>query len=187
MAKNNSSLVSIGKPLVTGALSACAVKGATLPTDATTGLTGFTNLGYVSEDGLTNNFETESTDIKAFGGDTVLTVGTSRKETFEWSFIQSLDGDVLKEVFGETNVTDSSGALTIKHNSKEMPYRVFVIEMLMTGGRVKRIVIPKGKITSVGTQTYKDGEVIAYPVTLSCSPDSDGNTAIEYISKADDE
>ncbi|QJC22007.1 phage tail protein [Arcanobacterium buesumense] len=186
MAKSDSSLVTVAKPLVTGALSACPIKGAQLPTNATSELSGFTNLGYVSEDGLTNSFESESADIKAWGGDTVLTVATSRKETFEWSFIQALDADVLKEIFGEANVTDSDGTLTIKHNSKEMPYRVFVIEMLMTGGRVKRIVIPKGKITSVGAQTYKDGEVVAYPVTLSCAPDKDGNTAIEYISTVEE-
>ena len=72
-------------------------------------------------------------DIKDWGGDTVLSVGTGRKETFQMTFIQSLDPDVLKEVYGQENVKIASGnkLVTVDHNAKDMPHRVFVIEMIM--------------------------------------------------------
>lgn len=183
MAANNSALVTTGKAASTGAVFA-APTGTTLPTDATTARDeAFVALGYVGEDGLTNAIETDTEDIKAWGGDTVATVRTSRSETFSWTFIQSLDPDVLKEVFGQSNVTGTaSTALTVKHNSVPLGRRSYVFEMLMTGDRRKRIVVPSGEITEVGETTYVDGEAVGYEVTLTCFPDEAGNTAYEYIS-----
>ena len=64
--------VTTGKPKVAGAVFV-APTGTTLPTDATTALgTAFKELGYVSEDGVTNNNSPESENVKAWGGDTVL-------------------------------------------------------------------------------------------------------------------
>lgn len=59
--------VSYGKPLTDGAISTAPL-GSTLPTDATTKLdTKFKSLGYVSEDGITNENSPESEKIKAWG------------------------------------------------------------------------------------------------------------------------
>ena len=65
---NTASYVSVGKPNLSGAVYV-APKGTTLPTDATTSLgAAFTCLGYVSEDGLENQNELDSGEIKAWGG-----------------------------------------------------------------------------------------------------------------------
>lgn len=184
MATPNSSLVTAGKPLVTGALNAAPL-GTALPTDAAAKLNAaFKNLGYVSEDGLTNAVETDSEDVKAWGGDTVLKLSTSRTETFAWTFIQSLDPDVLAEVFGPDNVTNDASGIKVLHNAKALPRRAWVIETLLTGDRVKRIVVPVGQITEVGEIAYKDGEPVGFEVTLTAFPDDKGNTAYEYISAA---
>lgn len=148
MAKNDSSLASVAKPVAAGAISSGTTK-TTLPTDATTDLvTGFVKLGYVSEDGLTNGLDQDAENIKAWGGDTILTVRTSRTETFKFTLVQALDVDVLKEVYGQDNVTgDLTTGITVKHNGMELPRRAFVIDMLMTGNAVKRIVVPFGQVT----------------------------------------
>lgn len=184
MAVNNSSLVTVGKPVAAGAISA-GEANKNVPTDATTALkAGIAKLGYVSDDGLTNSVEVDTEEIKAWGGDTVLTVRTSRTETFSWTFIQTLDADVLKEVYGPENVSGTPEAgLTILHNSKDMPRRLYVFEMLMTGGYIKRIVVPNAQITEVGDVQYVDGEAVGYKVTLTCFPDATGNTVTEYIAK----
>lgn len=175
--KRNTQNVSVGKPLGTGGVFVAPVD-ATIPTNGTAELdTAFANLGYISEDGLTNTSEVDSEEIKAWGGDTVLTVQTSRSETFTFTLIESLNNDVLKQVYGQTNVSDG----VVKHNGLERARQAFVFEILLTGNKVKRIVVPSGQITEVGDITYKDGEVIGYEVTLSAYPDDKGNTAYEYI------
>lgn len=185
MAKNDSSLASVAKPVAAGAISSGTTK-TTLPTDATTDLaTGFVKLGYVSEDGLTNGIDTDVENIKAWGGDTILTVRTSRTETFKFTLVQALDVDVLKEVYGQDNVSgDLATGITVKHNNTELPRRAFVIDMLMTGNAVKRIVVPAGQVTEVGDVTYVDGTAVGYETTVTCFPDSQGNTVYEYIKKA---
>ena len=75
--------VSVGKPAVGGAIYRAAL-GSTIPTDATTSLaSAYKQLGYVSEDGLTNTNSPESDEVKAWGGDTVLTLQTSKTDTFQ--------------------------------------------------------------------------------------------------------
>lgn len=175
--------VSVGKPSAAGGIYA-GDPNDTIPTDATTALpASFSNLGYVSDEGLVNSVEASTEDVTAWGGDTVMTVRTTRSETFSWTFIQT-NADVLSEVYGPDNVTeDAGGDLTVLHNNKELPRRVYVFEILMTGNRVKRIVVPNAQITEVGDVTYVDGEAIGYEVTLSAYPDEDGNTAYEYIAE----
>lgn len=172
----NAANVSVGKPMATGVLFAAPI-GTTLPVDATSELADdFVGLGYVSEDGITNAFETDQEGIKEMGGDTVLVINTSRSETFSWTFIESLNEDVLRQVWGADNVT----AGTVIHNGKDRGAWVYVIELLLTGNKVRRIVIPNAKITEVGEVTYQNAEAIGYEVTLSALLDSEGNTAYEY-------
>ena len=92
--------VAAAKPAVGGALSVAATT-ATLPTDAVTALdTAFTSVGYISEDGITETNTRESEDIKAFGGEIVLSSQTEFSNTFQLTLIEVLNVDVLKEVFG---------------------------------------------------------------------------------------
>jgi len=177
---NTASNVSVGKPKAAGGVYSAPIATA-LPTNATTALaSGYVGLGYVSDAGLVNSISTDTNDINAWGGDRVLTVRTSRSESFKFTFIET-NADVLKEVYGQSNVTDSSGALTVLHNNTVNPTRRYVFEIALTGDRVKRIVVPQGQITEVGDVTYVDGDPIGYEVTISAYPDGSGNTAYEYI------
>lgn len=172
--------VTTGKPKVGGAIYKGAIT-ATLPTDATTALTGFTSLGYCSEDGL-RNAPTRTVDtVKAWGGDTVLTLQTEFTDTFTFTLIEALNEDVLKTVYGESNVTSATNKITIKSNSKELENIALVAEMVMTGNKACRIVIPNGKVSNVGEITYSDSEAVGYEVTITALPDAQGNTHYTYI------
>ena len=176
--------VTAGKAKVGGAVSYAAL-GATLPTTVDATLTGFTNLGYISDAGLVNSGAISNTAIKAWGGDTVLDIQTDKVDTFQFSLIEALNVDVLKVIFGATNV---SGALdtgiTVNVNSGEQTDACWVIDMAMRDGALKRVVIPSGKITAIADVTYSDSAAVGYQVTVSAHPDASGNTHYEYIKRA---
>ena len=174
--------VSVGKPKVGGAIHWAPI-GSTLPTSATETLDGaFKELGYVSEDGLTNNNSPESDTVKAWGGDTVLNLQTDRPDTFALTLLESLNTDVLKTIYGSSNVTvDGSGNITVKATAGEMPSGAWVFDMILKGGRAKRIVVPNGTISELGEITYKDDEAVGYNVTITDVPDTNGVYHYEYV------
>lgn len=178
---NDAKNVSFGKPKATGAVFV-APAGTTLPTDATTALNAaFKGLGYVSEDGLVNSVETDTENVNAWGGDLVLVGQTSFSETFTVNLLET-NAEALKVYYGADNVSVSGENITITQNSGVLPNVVVVFELVMTGGRVKRIVVPNAQIVDRSSEiTYVDGEPIAYPAVFTAYPDSNGNTHTEYI------
>lgn len=178
----NSAYVSTGKPKVGGAIFR-APKGTPLPTSATEELhEDFVDLGFVSEDGVTNSNARDSEDIKAWGGTTVLTSQTDVSDTWAAQFIEAMNVEVLKMVFGENNVTgDLEAGITVKVNAAESLEAAYVFDMILKGGVLKRVVLPCAKMSELGDTVYKDDEAIAYDVTLTALPDKDENMHYEYI------
>lgn len=182
MANNNVANVTAGKPKIGGAIYRAPI-GTTLPTDASTALAAaFENMGFVSEDGVTNSNSMESDELKAWGGDTVLNPQTAKTDTFKYKLIEALNVEVLKYVYGDDNVSGTlATGITITANSEDQAEQVIVIEMALKGGVIKRVVIPNGKVTEVGDIVYQDGDAVGYETTLTALPDTSGNTHYEYI------
>lgn len=181
----SSANVTAAKPNISGAVSSAPLKTA-LPQDAKTALNeAFKTLGYISEDGLTNENSPESEEVKAWGGQTVLSSQTDKKDTFKFKLIESLNIEVLKEVYGADNVTGTlATGITVKANANELPEHSLAIDMMLKNGSVKRIVIPRGKVSEIGEIGYKDGDPIGYELTITALPDDQGNTHYEYMQGA---
>ncbi len=178
--------VSAGKPMIGGAVHVAPI-GTTLPTDATAALdSAFADLGFMSDAGVVNDGSRTSQAIKAWGGQTVLNIQTEKNDIWTFTMIESKNVNVLKQVFGEENVTVDSqtGLITVTVNAKELPAYSWVFDMLLSDGSAKRCVLPYAQITNVGNISYTDSAAIGYETTLSALPDASGNTHYEYITAA---
>ena len=176
--------VTTGKPAVTGGIWVAPL-GSTLPTDASTALdAAFVCLGYASEDGVTNSNSPDTDTIKAWGGDTVLTPVNGKDDTWTFTLIEALNADVLKFIYGSANVTGTlSTGLKVEVNNEDTDDVALVIEMVLRGGALKRVVLPVCHVTEVGEITYADGDAVGYETTVTAQPDGSGNTHYEYILK----
>lgn len=178
---NTSSNVSFGKPKATGAVYV-APAGTAVPTDATTALAAaYKSMGYISDDGLVNTIDVDTDDVHAWGGDLVLMGQTTFGETFTVNLLET-NVDALGVYYGSGNVTNVGGVITVKQTSAALPNVVVVFELVMSGGRVKRIVVPNAQLVDrSGDITYTDGDPIMYPVKFQAYPDATGTTHTEYI------
>lgn len=181
---NDVSKVTTGKPKKGGAVFYAPV-GTTLPTDATTALDeAFVSAGYCSEDGLVNSNSPSTDTVKAWGGDIVLVTESEKTDEFSFTMIQALSVDVLKAVYGDNNVTETEGKVTVRANNEPAVAHAWVFDLRMASNKMKRIVIPNAIISELGDITYTDGDPVGYEITLSAMPDEsiDYDTHREYFS-----
>lgn len=175
--------VSTGKPNIAGAIYAAPKSSSlSIPTDATTALSSdFVCLGYVSEDGLENSNDMDTSTIKAWGGAIVYRSLTEMVDEFKFALIESENVHTLEAVYGADNVTEVDGAITINVKAENPEEKVWVFELALRGDKVKRIVVASGAVTAREPITYNDEDAIAYGLTVSAYPDADGVSHKEYI------
>ena len=178
--------VTAGKPNNNGAAFSAPV-GSTLPTDAITALdAAFTDLGFLSEDGLTRSRSLSSTTIKEWGGLPVLITDDEDITTFKFKLIEYLNTDVQKVINGDDNVTGTL-ATGLAIQPGDMQERAFVFWQRMRGGVSHRIVVPRGKITEVGDVVFKSNEAVAYDVTVTAMNDGNKKPYYEYAQTVTEE
>lgn len=182
MALGDNKNVLVGIPDVSGGLwvSDLVSETSALPTSSTElGTAGFTAVGFISEDGITEANERDTDKVKAWGGDTVRILQNEHTITYSFTFLEMGNPEVLKLLFGEDNIETSGGVTTIKKNAKVLEHKTFVIEVL-DGDKKIRLVVPDGQITETGERQFSHNAVLQVEVTIEAFSDSEGNKGYEY-------
>lgn len=175
--------VTTGKPKITGAIFRAPI-GTPLPTSATEALdAAFLELGYVSEDGVTNNNTATTETTYDWGGTPVLNEQTEKPDEWTYTLIEALNPNVLGTVYGDENVTynAAAGTIHVRAGATQVPDQVYVIDMRLRGGAMKRTVIPIGSLGEVGEIVYNRTDPVGYPITIKGMDDGTGLTHHEYI------
>lgn len=176
---NNTDNVSAAKGVKGGYIFSAPV-GTTLPANIKDDLDeAFLVLGFVSEDGYVETLDASTDDILDMNGDLMDSCATSRVESAAFTLAE-IKADTLKVQYGEENVTDVGGVITVKHNGAASAVRSYVLELLLKNGRRWRKVVPKGQSTELGDLTIKAGELCAREITVKYLADESGNTCYDY-------
>ncbi|WP_457659174.1 phage tail tube protein [Streptomyces microflavus] len=164
---------------VTGAAYVAAPKS-TLPTDSTSGWgAAFTDIGWISDDGITESNSTDATEIKGWqGGQTVRKVISSSEMTFQFTAIET-SKTVLELYHKGSKVATVSGKSVLAIKAPGPDRRTFGFDVIDGDAHI-RIVIPDGEVTETGDITYKSDEAVAYELTITAYPGPDGTVAIKY-------
>ena len=155
--------------------------GTALPTDYSTKLaSAYKCLGFISEDGYVETIDSDSEDIVDMNGDLMDSPTTSRVESAKLTLAE-IKALTLKVMYGEDNVTDSGGMITVKHNGDSASTWVVVLELLLKNNRKWRKVVPLFQSSELDDLTLAVGELAGRALTAKYLTDSDGNTCYDYI------
>lgn len=152
---------------VTGAVYV-APTGTTSPSYADDTLdAAFTDLGYVSADGIVETIDRSTEQIRSWqDGSLVREITSEGTYSVELTFIET-NQDVVELYYGATL---ASGSLDIDPRSSG-GRQSFVIDVI-DGTSIERTYISSGEITSVGERTLASGEAIGYTVTITAYADA---------------
>ena len=164
-----------------GAAVYAAPLGTALPTSATATLNAaFVDLGWVSEDGVTNSISRETTKHRAWGGEVVKVTQDTYTETVKFTLLES-SAAVLSVVYGDDNVTEAGDVITVEHSRLQLERQSFVIDFI-DGDRAGRIVIREGQVTEVGDIMYVHKDLTRYELTVDVfKPDNANNAVVQYL------
>lgn len=164
-----------------GAAVFAAPLGTTLPTTATASLNNaFVDLGWVSEDGVTNTIQRDVTRHKAWGGDTVKTTQDNYTETVKFALLES-SAEVLKVAYGANSVTESGDTIAVEHTALQLSRQSFVIDFI-DGDRAGRIVIREGLVSEIGDVRYSHQDMTMYDLTVDVyRPEGEDAAVVTYF------
>lgn len=176
---NNQANVSSAKGVKGGYIFSAPV-GTPLPTDIKTPLDpAFKCLGFLSEDGYVETVDEDADDINDMNGDVMDSTNSKRVESSQLTFAE-IKAATLKRQYGENNVTDENGIITVKHNADSHDVFAYVLDLVLKNNRRWRKVVPKGKSSELDDLTIASSELCQRALTMKYLTDEQGNTCYDY-------
>lgn len=157
-----------------------ADKGTTAPTTPTAvPATGWEELGWLSDDGVTEMHSVDSSAKRAWqGGATVRTIksGDSRKFKFVMWETTALTMGLLRP--GSSATTATGVTTTHVKTFLGQDIRAWIIDTVDDNGSGDvihtRKIIPTGEVVDVADIKFNSQDVTAFEVTVECYPDTNG-------------
>lgn len=156
-------------------------KGATPPTDAVAAPgAAFTELGWLGDDGLTETRDVSADQKRAWqGGALVRTVRSSDTRKFKCVAWETT-ATVMALTRPGSEVTTTAGVTHTKVKAfTGSDIRSWIIDQKDGDINVRKIVA-QGEVVEMGDIVSKNGELVAYELTIECYPASDGTLYEEY-------
>jgi hypothetical protein len=164
---------------VTGALRV-APMGTTTPVDMAAWPTGWIDLGYISDDGITESRDEDRQDFVPWQETTPIRTEVTRSiVTFQATLWESnfntisLYYRVGVDDFTSFGTGDTAGVYFDEKGKPKQDLRAFGIDVV-DGVYARRAVLPMGEVTERGDIVYKSDTLIGYEVTITAYPGADG-------------
>lgn len=182
---NDADKVISGTPNVAGGVLA-GPRGTTLPTSAVaTPDVALKPMGYISDSGLERSEDRSTSDIIEWGGKLVKRKQTGFVEELTFAFLEYLNADAAKTIYGDTAVTvtppdvSHGTQIAIAVNGAEAPRLSWVFDMVDGAAKI-RLAVADGQVTSTDTIGYTREGAALRTVTVTAYPDASGNFLYEY-------
>jgi hypothetical protein len=159
--------------------------GSTAPTSVSAALdAAFSDLGYVSEDGVTEANTVTTEKVRAWQGNAVVrTLITEGDTTYSFTLLQT-NADTLAEYYGlEAADIDGVSGSFVSSATVDRPRRSYVIDVI-DGDELIRKYIPDGQVTEVGDQVFQNGAPIGYEVTITAYDDATLGGSVKHFFSA---
>lgn len=167
---------------VTGRIDIAAL-GTTLPHDMsnlpTTGAGAHTNLGYISDDGVTEGRDEDNQDFVPWQENAAIRYEITRSiVTFEFTLWQSTlaTAGFYYGVKASDMFKNADGSVFFDESGKPDITRNVLVLTVVDGENARRVALPAAQVTERGEVTYKSDEMIGYNVTVTGFPGADGIT-----------
>ena len=162
---------------VTGAVSR-GLTSATAPTGTASAITGFVDLGGISEDGVSLSLPDsgDSTPLRVWqNGATVRTLRSESEDLPTVSFTMVETSLATIETYFGVTVTQTSTEGSFDYKVQNRAAASYVLDVI-DGAELIRLYFPRGIVASVGEITLANQEAIGYEVTI----EAEINTASTY-------
>lgn len=164
---------------VTGALRTGPL-GSTLPASMTAWAAPIVNLGYISDDGITESRSEDRQEFVAWQSVSAIRTELTTRQTSFQATLWETNWDTVSLYYqvGIDDVTlDETGTIDVvifdEKGKPKRDLRVFGIDVV-DDVYARRAIIPYGEVTERGDITYKSDTLIGYPVTITAYPGPDG-------------
>jgi hypothetical protein len=167
---------------LTGAVYVAPLATALPTTTSAAWNAAFVDLGYLSEDGIVEAHDDQSSEVKAWqNGDTVREMITGSKATYTFTLIETTAAGLALYYKGSTITGTGAGPATVAVKNPTAERKAFGFDVV-DGLNIVRWTIATGEVSDRGDITYKNDEAVGYELTITAFPASNGVHTTKIIS-----